>query len=486
MSEKDKQLKNSFWYLLPVLVSNLLPIATLPIFTKILTVHDYGVYGLAMVYAVFVNGIANFGLSIGYERNFFEDDDIRKRAGLLFSTVVFVLTTFSIFGALTFIFKSQLSEWIIGYRAYGPVLFWAYCGAAVMALKMYFLTYFKNTEDAKSFVKFTILESVLVAVTSLFLIAHLKIGVLGLVLGQFLASAIICLILMVMFFSKLPINLDLNSLKSSLKLSIPLTPRIFFGVIGNQFDKYMIGLLNTVGGVGIYSIGQKIANVTFTFMTALQNVFTPQVYRKMFNDGESGGLYIGRYLTPFLYVSVAGGLVLSLFAEEIIIILTPESYHGAINIVTLFSLLYVTYFFGKQPQLIYAKKTGITSLLTLMGITLNIVINIPFIYLWGVEGAAWGSLVAGIISGLITFRVSQKYYKIVWEYPKLLLILGSFFIFALLSLAFFELQFSYELRLFAKIGFLLIYALIGYRLKLVSRENILFIKHSFSKAKPIN
>ena len=102
------------------------------------------------------------------------------------------------------------------------------------------------------------------------------------------------------------------------------------------------------------------------------------------------------------------------------------------------------------------------------------------------EGAAWGSLVAGIISGSIAFRISQKYYKIVWEYPKLFLILGSFFVFALLSLAFLKLQVSYELRLSAKIGFLMIFALIGYRLKIVSRENILLIKQSFTKAKPIN
>jgi O-antigen/teichoic acid export membrane protein len=343
-----------------------------------------------------------------------------------------------------------------------------------------------NTGNAKLFVWYTIDENLTSVLLSWIMIRYFGMGVAGLLWGQLIASAIVFVLLSIRFLRKLPFNIDFTLLKSSLKLSIPLTPRIFFGVIGNQFDKYMIGLLNTVGGVGIYNLGQKIANVTFTFMTALQNVFTPQVYSKMFNEGELGGVSIGRYLTPFLYVSVAGGLALSLFAEELIILLTPLSYHGSISIVTLFSLLYVTYFFGKQPQLIYAKKTGITSLLTLLSISLNIIINIPFIYFWGLEGAAWGSLVAGILSGSIVFRVSQKYYRIVWEYPKLLLILGSFFIFALLSLAFFKLQVSYELRLFAKIGFLLIFALIGYRLKIVSRENILFIKQSFTKAKPIN
>jgi len=68
MTSKERQIKNSFIYLLPVIVGNLIPILTLPIFTRILTKEDYGVYALSQVYAIFVNGVANFGLTIGYER----------------------------------------------------------------------------------------------------------------------------------------------------------------------------------------------------------------------------------------------------------------------------------------------------------------------------------------------------------------------------------------------------------------------------------
>ena len=118
----------------------------------------------------------------------------------------------------------------------------------------------------------------------------------------------------------------------------------------------MIGLLNTVGGVGVYSIGQKVAYIVFTYMTAIQNVFSPQVYKRMFEEGEEGGESVGRYLTPFLYISIAVALLISLFSEEIISILTPESYHDSIDIVIVLSMLYGSYFFGKQPQLIFAKR----------------------------------------------------------------------------------------------------------------------------------
>lgn len=483
MLEKQKQFRNALWYLLPVIVGNAIPILTLPVFTRLLSVEDYGIYALALVYAIFINGLSNFGLSVGYERNFFESKDDHQRAGLLYATLAFIIGTYLFFAVLTFVFKASLSKLIIGSPEHGYILFIAYCATGMTALKTYFLTYFKNTGDARLYVWYTVDENLTTVLFSWIMIKYLGMGVSGLLWGQLLASAIVFLLLSIRFLRKLPFTLDFGLLKNSLRLSVPLTPRIFFGVIGNQFDKYMIGLLNTVGGVGVYNLGQKIANVTFTFMTAIQNVFTPQVYKKMFEEGESGGEAIGRYLTPFLYVSVAGGLVLSLFAEELVMLLTPESYHGAISIVTIFSLLYVTYFFGKQPQLIYAKKTGVTSLLTLLSIALNIGINIPFIYLWGVEGAAWGSLVAGIISGTIAFWVSQKYYRIAWEYPKVILILVSFFVFALLSLLLMQYQIMYEVRLSAKILFVALFVFVGYKFKIVSKDNLQLVKQIFAKRK---
>lgn len=473
MSAKEKQIVNTSLYIIPVIVGNLLPILTLPLFTRILTVEDYGIFALSQVYAIFVNGISNFGLTIGYERNFFESEDKYKRAGLLFATLLFVIFTFSFFWIFTYIFKGTLAEWIIGDKKYGYILFWSYGATGIAALKTYFLTYFKNLENAKAFVWYTIDESLIGVILSLFMITYLRMGIYGLILGPLIASSIIFVILSFRFVKMLSFVIDTQALRSSLKLSLPLTPRIFFGVVGNQFDKYMIGLLGTLGGVGIYNLGQKFANILFTFMTALQNVFAPQVYKWMFESGEEeGGLSVGKYLTPYFYISIAGGLLISLFSEEVIIILTPKPYHGAIDIVCILSLLFSTYFFGKQPQLIYAKKTGIISILTIVGIVLNVLINIPFIYKWGVTGAAWGTLCAGIISGGFSFFISQKYYEIKWEYRKLIFIFGIFLIFTLGTVGLRNYGIMYEIRLIFKLTGIALFFLLGVKMNLLSRENL--------------
>lgn len=480
------QLKNTLWYMLPVVVSNVLPVVTLPIFTSIISVADYGVYALTMVYAVFCNGLSNFGLTAGYERNFFENSETRKRAGLLFATLTFVITTFIIFAVFTFIFRSTLSEIIIGSKTYGNMLFLSYSGAGVMSLKTYFLTYLKNSENPKSFVWSTVGESILSTSISLYFVAYLRIGVSGLIWGQLIASLIIFFVLCIKFLRMIPFSLDFLALKHSLNLSLPLTPKIFFGVIGTEFDKYMIGLIGTVGGVGVYNLGQKIGNIGFTFMTAIQNVFAPQVYQRMFTLKEKGGESIGRYLTPFLYISISGSLFIALFSEELIRLLTPESFHGAIDVVCILSLLYGTYFFGKQPQLIYAKKTSLTSGLSLLGIFLNIGINIPFIKIWGMIGAAWGTLCAGLITGVISFYFSQKYYRIQWEFNKLIMIFGLFFTCTIGTMLLRHYMVVYELRLVIKLLCLGFFVFLGNYIGVLSKENLLVVKHIiFSRSKKL-
>jgi len=476
MATKEQQIKNSFVYLVPAILGNALPILTLPIFTRILTKEDYGVLALAQTYAIFSTGLANFGLTVGYERNFFEHKELRKTVELLYSTLLFVVIMFLLCGLVTYIFKSPFSRWIIGSAIYGELLFWAFCSQGVMGLKNYYLIYFKNTEDAKAFVWYTVDESILGVVLSLFMVAYLKIGVIGLVLGQLLASLTIFVILSVKFIRFQPVSFNWIELRKSLKLSYPMTPQIFFGIISNQFDKYMIGLMNTVGGVGVYSIGQKIAYVVFTYMTAIQNVFSPQVYKRMFDLKEKGGEAVGRYLTPFCYASLFLALLICLFSEEIIFILTPKSYHGAVDIVIVLSMLYGSYFFCKQPQLIYAKKIFISSSLTIVSIGLNIIINIPFIMKWGAIGAAWGTLLAGLIYVSVVFIVSQHYYKIKWEYKSIGAIYLMFYGSALAMILLRSADAGYGIRLAVKCTAFVTYVYLGMRLDILSRKNYLIVK----------
>ncbi len=480
MDNKEQQIKNSFIYFLPVIVSSLLPLVAIPIFTRILTKEDYGVLALAQIYAIFVSGLANFGMAVAYDRNYFQyRNNHIESAKLLYSTLMFVFLNFLFLAGLTYLFKGVLSKLIIGSVEHGNILFWSFCAQFSTSISYYYLSYFKNSEKAKDFTTFTILISISNLIISILLVVWVRIGVIGLVYAQLGSGMIVFCLLSYKFARMLKPTFSRSILFDSLKLSYPLTPRIFLGVIGTQFDKYMIGLLATVGGVGVYSIGQRVANTVFTFMTAIQNVFSPQVYKKMFDMREMGGESVGRYLTPFAYVCITVALLLSLFSEEIISILTPPSYHGSIDIVIILTMFYGFLFFGKLNgnQLIFMKKAYISSFLSMVSIALNVGFNIPFIMKWGAIGAAWGTLLAGLTSGFILFAVSQHYYEIKWEYKNIGAIFFIFFTsaFSIILMRYYSAR--YEYRLFFKCGSLLSYLYLGIKLNIVTIENYMLIKN---------
>jgi len=474
--KKEKEIKNSAIYLLAAFVGTLLPFMALPVFTRILTKEDYGVLALVNVYAMVASGLVSVGMTEAYKRNYFRyQRDLAKTSQLFYSVVVFISLNSLCLAIVTFFFRGNLARFFSGSDKNGDILFLAFCAQAFTGINYYYFNYLRNAELARDYTCYTVAASVLTVAMSLFQVVYLNSGVTGLVLGQLFAGIIIFSVLNFKFGRDLTPSFDRQLLYESIKIGYPLIPRICFGVIRNQFDKYMIGLVASVGGAGIYSLGQRIASVSFTYMTALHNVYNPQVLQKMFSGGEKGGETIGHYLTPFAYVSVFVPFGLSLFAEELIVFMMPVSYYGAIPIVSIIALYYGFLFVGRQSQLLYAKKMHIVSALSIFSIVLNVLLNILFILEWGAVGAAWATLLAGMLHVIIHFIVSQHYYKIQWEYYKVGAIYLLFFISATLLITMNHFMVAYHFRLLVKIISLAVYVLLGNVLGLLTKDNLLLV-----------
>ena len=63
---KIKQIRHGLIYLLPMPLNFFLPFISIPIFTRILTPKDYGLLAMAMIYASFINGFVNLGITLSF------------------------------------------------------------------------------------------------------------------------------------------------------------------------------------------------------------------------------------------------------------------------------------------------------------------------------------------------------------------------------------------------------------------------------------
>jgi len=95
---------------------------------------------------------------------------------------------------------------------------------------------------------------------------------------------------------------------------------------------------------------------------------------------------------------------------------------------------------------------------------------------WGAIGAAWGTLLAGLISRAIGFAVSQYYYKIEWEYWRVGAIFLLFFTSSISMILMREMIMDYPTRLIVKGIALILYVFVGVKVGVITRGNYVLLK----------
>lgn len=467
---------NSFRFLMPVVIANLVQLVTLPVLTRLVPAEAFGAWALASAFALTVGGLASLGLPAVYERNFFQYSDAVGRATLLYSVAACSAIGWLMAGLVTWHFRGPIGLWLIGTDRYGAVLVIALGGAAATSLKEFFMTYLRSDEAAGAFAKFSIADRVLTGILQVALVAGSTLGIVGIVLGQFLASSLVLAVILIRFLKRLPLAFAWAPLVDSLKLGLPILPRLLVSSASSNIDKYFIGHYASLGAAGIYAIGQRVANIAFVYQDAINFVYRPTVYRLMFHGGETAPKEIGRYLTPFAYVSTLCAFGIAVFSEEALRLLAPGGYYAAVGIATVLSLHYGSLFFGKMPQIFYARRTYWIPILTFAATVVNAVFVAVGIAWYGPIGAAWGTLAAGVLNSAATYLVGQHCYHIDWEGRQLTAIFGGFAATGLLTLALRAAGLPYPVLLMAKLAITAGYLWLGHWLGIVTLANFRMVR----------
>ena len=459
--------KNILWYQITFILSIGLPIFTLPIFTRYLSLTDYGLISLANIYGILVVGVCNLGLITSFERNFYEAKDSTNKITLLWTCIITVLTILILAFFSTHVFQKQISNLLFITALPQYLLLFSLINLGTKSLIQYFYIYFKCSENSYNYLKISVFESFLSTGLALYFVVHESLGIIGYVFGQAMGVSIVFFFLVMLLIFKKGISFNIIQLKSSIKLGVPLIPRIFFGVINGQFDRYMIGILANIGSLGIYDLAQKIAYTSFNFITSIEKVYSPKIFKLYFEAKNEFNKKSGTLLTPFFYIIFFFCLLVGLFSEELLFILTTSEFHSAYPLIIPLVMIYGIYFFGTTGQLLLAKKTKLISKISLGGLFLNIIFNYPMIKYYGATGASWATFVSGLIISLISFYFSQKNAKI--NYPNHLIWTVLLFLIGLMSTSIlFQLNFSYSFRLFFKIINIIAFLLLCYKMNVFS------------------
>ncbi|MDG2240283.1 MAG: lipopolysaccharide biosynthesis protein [Longimicrobiales bacterium] len=481
---KTRDVRSVVIYLGQVGAANLLPLITLPVFLNLLTTDDYGYLALATAFGAVAVGLGQFGLQQGFEREFFARDTVQFQAGLLRSTLVLVSITLAAVFLLSWVFRGAVAGLFLRDSDKSGFLILVLVSQILQAQRYYLLVFFRNRGDAAAHALFSTAEAVLWAGFGLLFVAGLGMGVSGIPLGQIAGTALVMVPMIRHALRGAQSRWEGAALKDAVRVGLPLTPRVLVSVASSHLDKVLVGLIADVGGAGVYSIGQRLAYVVFSYMTALENVFVPRVLRMMFEGGDDAPERIGRYLTPFAYWSMLVAAVVTLFSYEGLLIVAPPEYLAATPIISILVVHYSLMFFSKQRQLVFAKKTHVLSMLSVVLLVLSAALNIPLVRAFGSVGAAAGTATAGAIYVWLTFRLSQKYNPISYEAGRVGIIFGGLVAVTGASLMLWWADIGLASALTIKIFLTVTFLMVGWWLRVLNRDTLHLLRSALRRVAP--
>ncbi len=362
-----KVMKAGIGYTLGDVIIKGISFLTIPIFTRLMSPEQFGLYSTFFSYENLLMIILGMSLYLSVKPAYNEFGN--GIDGYVSNLILMMLPLTSVI-VLTSLF---IGESFIGYPGYM---------IAVMAIISFSNSvvsiYYERISIEYQFKKYLIVSAVTTigsSILAFFLILFVTktetyIGrTLGLAVMYFLSAAVLTVIL----FKKSRPRLSSEYSKFALKFSLPLIPQAFFLIIIGQYGK--IAITNLVGDkeAGIYGFAFSLIQVLQVIIVAMGSVFTPWFFEK-FKDGKLEAIRkrSGHYVILFAIITV-GFMAL---CPEVIKIMADAEYYDSVSLMNPLSIGLFFYFLYQIPlQVGYCcKKTMSVAVITIVAGILNVVL----------------------------------------------------------------------------------------------------------------
>jgi O-antigen/teichoic acid export membrane protein len=422
-------LKGSSIYTAGQFLTNLSGFLLIPVYTRYLSTEEYGIIGILEVFLSLMVVVLMFGTHPSQTRFYYDYKDDSKKVGeLLFSINCFlVVMVASACFLLTFFGQPIFSMFIrsndVTFNPFIVIIIWTTFFSVLnqLVVKFYVTTKKYTYSAVLQFLQFLINASLI-----LLFVVYFKEGALGKIKGVLIAEGIFCLFFYWPYAKNFAFKFDLKYVKYTLVFGMPLVFHLISGALLHSIDRVILEKYVPLSQVGIYTLGYQIGMVMSVLVISINKAWTPNYYDLMQQDNKDHAYEIRKAF--YLWLAGIGTICLigSLWAKEILVILTPENFHAASTIapLILFSyFIYGVYFFVVGP-IFYYKKTKTLPLITGSAALLNIGFNFLLIPQIGIFGAAYATLISFLYMATVVYLIGKRLFDPQFDILKIIILIS--------------------------------------------------------------
>ena len=384
--------KAALWFTVCNVVQKGISLLTVPIFTRLLTTEQYGEFTLYSSWYQIISIFATLNLFYGVYNNGmtkFSEDRPRFTSSLQGLSTVVTLVLLAVYG--------------VAFRFWNELF-----GLSTL----YMLTMFTELLVVPAFnfwsagQRYNYRYKALIAVTLVIAVASPLLGFVAVINTEYKAQARVLTVALVQVVIWLAFYI-LNMLrgktffhkeywKYALCFNIPLIPHYLSSIVLGHADRIMIGSMVGKSEAALYGVAYNLALMMNIVISAINNSFTPFMYRSMKSKN-----YAPMRKTSTLLVLLVGAISVMVMTAgpELIAIIGSEEYKDAMWVIppvagaTFFTFLYPIF----SNVEFYHDKTKYIMVASCIGAVLNIVLNYLLIPVFGYYAAGYTTLFCYIV-----------------------------------------------------------------------------------------
>lgn len=398
--------------------SKVIAIVLLPIIIRYLEPQSYGIAEVVMMLVLFSSAIIKLGLQNAMMRFYYdspehERDDVGMR--VVRTTIAVLLLSLVVGSAIMFAFDSQIAGFFLNDSERADLVWYAILGLWSSVLFATITATFRLQKRPGAFLRISLGNVIASAALTLYFVTELRLGVRGLLLGNFLGYLVMVPIAGWMQRAYLVPRIDRSLVAPMLRFALPTIPIAVAFQSLTLIDRTVLSRGAGLDELGVYGLAARFAAVVLIVVTALQLSWQPFAY-SIKDDDEARRSYS---LVTTWFVAGIGWMVagMALLADPVVRALTVPTYYDATVLVPMLALaagIYGLYFLvGIGASRV--KRTGWHAAVAMGAVAVSLIANVLLVPQYGARGAAIAAVLANsTLAGLMLIR-SQYVFRVDYE-----------------------------------------------------------------------
>jgi O-antigen/teichoic acid export membrane protein len=410
--------KHSAIYGLGGLVSRILAVLLLPLYTRYLSPSDYGKVETLIALTTVIGIALRMGIHSAFFRFYFDSTEPAARRRVLRTSFWFTMAmaTAGLIAGLAL--AAPIADVLFGSPDDSELVMAAFVGLWAGMNYEQLTSLFRVEERSVAFVSASLANILLTIGATLLLVVALDKGPIGVIVGNFTGTLIVYVVLIGYRREQLGLEFDRGLLREMNRFGTPLVPTALFLWVTNFSDRLFLVRLADTAEVGLYSVGVRIASAMVLLLTAFRLAWPAFAY-SIEDDREARRTY-AFVLTYVVLVTTWVATGLALLSPWIVDWIAAPAFAESSRVVgpLAFSTVAFAGYIVVAIGVGRAKRTQFNWVVTGAAAAVNVALNLLLIPPYGMMGAAIATVAAYSTMFVGMTWWSQQIYPVQYQWRR--------------------------------------------------------------------